>query len=70
MTLEVIFRVEARARESLYCLVCNVHAMSKARESNYMAQSLAHLTLVRKQLSREAISALRRARDKFKLPHL
>ena len=35
-----------------------------------MAQSLVHLTLVRKQLSSEAIYALRRARDKFKLPHL
>jgi len=63
-------RAEAKARNSLYCLVCNVHATSKARESNYMAQSVAHLTLVRKQLSREAIYALRRARDKFKLHHL
>ena len=63
-------RAEAKARKSLYCLVSNVHAMSKARESNYMAQSLAHLTLVRKQLSREAIYALRRARDKCNMPHL
>ena len=70
MTFEVIFRAEAKARESLYGLVCNVHAMSKARESNFLVQSVAHLTLVRKQLSREAIYSLRRACKKFKLPHL
>lgn len=45
MTFAVIFRAKAKGRESLYCLVCNGQAMSKARENNYSVQSVAHLSL-------------------------